>query len=97
MPNIQHIFHMSSTQPVLWVLGIIIPPLLLLPPPFSPPWWVHFLCLLLMDVQSLVDLSVVKNLLSGVLVLSGLKFHDLLKDLSSVNGLASDLFRTAIP
>ena len=50
-----------------------------------------------MNVQSLVDLSVVKDLLSSVLVLSRLKLHDLLKDLSSVIGLASDLLRTAIP
>ena len=48
----------------------------------------HILCLLLVDVQSLVDLSIVKDLLSSVLVLSGLELHDLLKDLASVQRLA---------
>lgn len=49
---------------------------------------INTLCLLLVDVQSLVDLSIVKDLLSSVLVLSRLELHDLLKDLASVQRLA---------
>ena len=97
--NAQYITHLSYVLHSARSLGARYhhASLRLLPFPFFPLCWAHPLCLLLMNVQSLVDLSVVKDLLSSVLVLSRLKLHDLLKDLSSVIGLASDLLRTAIP